>query len=187
MAACRTLASAQDEALRLQRLVDALLVPSRADDSGAAPQQTDVAEVARARVEQWEPAGEFGVRITVTAPAVALVLAVPGAAEQIIDNLVDNALAVSSPGSTVEVTVAKTATDVVDLHVLDHGPGLPSESRVRAFDRFWRARTDPEGSGLGLAIVAQLARASGATAELLPRSPDGGLDAHIRFRAVTPR
>ncbi|WP_240795099.1 sensor histidine kinase [Rhodococcus zopfii] len=187
-AARRTLASAQDEVLRLQQLVDALLVLSRADDSGAAPQQTDLAEVARARVEQWEPlADESGTRITVTAPAAALVLAVPGAAEQIIDNLLDNALTVSSPGSTVEVTVDKATGDAVDLHVLDHGPGLSAEDRIRAFDRFWRARTDTEGSGLGLAIVAQLARASGATAELLPRHPNGGLDAHVRFRAVAPR
>jgi len=187
-AARQTLASAQDEVLRLQHLVDALLVLSRADDSGTAPQQTDLAAVARARVEQWEPlADESGTRITVTAPAAALVLAVPGAAEQIIDNLLDNALAVSSPGTTVEVTIDNAASGSVDLHVLDHGPGLSAEDRIRAFDRFWRARTDTEGSGLGLAIVAQLARASGATAELLSRSPDGGLDARVRFRAVTPR
>lgn len=51
-----------------------------AGDAGAAPEQTDLAEVARARVEQWEPlADESGVPITVTAPAEALVLAVPGA------------------------------------------------------------------------------------------------------------
>ncbi|MFF0282482.1 MULTISPECIES: sensor histidine kinase [Rhodococcus] len=188
-AARSTLASAQDEALRLQHIIDALLVLSRADDAGTAPQQIDLAEIARTRVEQWAPlADESDVRLTVTAPTAAPTFAVPGAAEQIIDNLLDNALAVSDPGSTIEVTVAPVAAaDVVDLHVLDQGPGLSPQDCLRAFDRFWRARTDTEGSGLGLAIVAQLARASGATAELLPRTPNGGLDAHVRFRAPACR
>jgi signal transduction histidine kinase len=122
----------------------------------------------------------------VTAPPSALALAVPGAAEQIVDNLIDNALSVSPPGTAVDVTVAPAGgTDGVDLHVLDEGPGMSAENCTRAFDRFWRGRSDTGGSGLGLAIVAKLARASGATAELTPRmlngTRTGGLDARVRF------
>jgi signal transduction histidine kinase len=111
---------------------------------------------------------------------------VPGAAEQIIDNLIDNALAFSPPGTTVDVSVAPAGgTDAVDLHVLDEGPGMSAEDCTRAFDRFWRGRSDTGGSGLGLAIIAKLARASGATAELTPRMLSstriGGLDARVRF------
>ena len=62
---------------------------------------------------------------------------------------------------------------------------MSPEDRARAFDRFWRGRTDTAGSGLGLAIVARLARASEATAELRPRAHGSGLDAHVRF--VRPR
>ena len=192
-AARDTIASAQDEALRLQHIIDALLMLSRADDAGISPQEVDLAEVARARVEQWQPlADDSGIHIAVTAPPTAPALAVPRAAGQIIDNLIDNALAVSPAGTTIDVTVAPAAdTDTVDLHVRDEGPGMSPEDCTRAFDRFWRGRTDTAGSGLGLAIVAQLARASGATAELTPRTPDtggtGGLDAHIRFaRSRTP-
>ena len=79
------------------------------------------------RVEQWQPlAEESGVHIAVTAPDMAPVLAVPGAAEQIIDNLIDNALAVSPADTTIGVTVTP-ASDTVDLHVLDEGPGMSSQ------------------------------------------------------------
>lgn len=184
-----TVAAAQDEALRLQQIVDDLLVLSRADDAAIPPREVDLAALARVRAEQWQPlAEESEVRIAVTAPETALVLAVPGAAEQIIDNLIDNALAVAPPDTTVDVTVvAGVGIDAVDLHVRDEGPGLSAQDCVRAFDRFWRGRTDTAGSGLGLAIVARLARACGATADLTPRSftsTGTGLDARVRFASA---
>lgn len=184
-AARDTLASAQEEAFRLQRIIDGLLMLSRAE-AGITPEEFDLAEVARARADQWQPlADESDVRIAVAAPPTATAVAVPGAAEQIIDNLIDNALAVSPPGSTIEVAVAPALdTDFVDLHVRDEGPGMSVEDCARAFDRFWRGSSDARGSGLGLAIVARLARVSSATAELTPRTLNGGtggLDAHIRF------
>ena len=187
-AARDTIAAAQDEALRLQRIVDALLMLTRADDAALAPQKIDLADIARARVEQWQPlAEESGVHLGVTAPKSAPALAVPGAAEQIIDNLIDNALVVSQAGSTIDVTITPLSTvDAVDLHVLDEGPGMSPEDCARAFDRFWRGRTDTAGSGLGLAIVARLARASDATAELRPRTHGSGLDAHVRFARPRP-
>ncbi len=189
-AARDTLSSAQEEAFRLQRIIDGLLMLSRAD-AEITPEQFDLAEVARARVDQWQPlADESDVRIAVAAPSTAPAWTVPGAAEQIVDNLIDNALAVSPPGSTVEVTVGPGLdTDFVDLHVRDEGPGMSTEDCARAFDRLWRGRGDTGGSGLGLAIVARLAHASGATVELTPRMPTGsvGLDAHVRFACSPPR
>ena len=187
-AARDTIAAAQDEALRLQRIVDALLMLTRADDAALAPQEIDLADIARARVEQWQPlAEESGVHLGVTAPESAPALAVPGAAEQIIDNLIDNALVVSQAGSTIDVTITPLSTvDAVDLHVLDEGPGMSPQDCARAFDRFWRGRTDTAGSGLGLAIVAGLARASDATVELKRRTHGSGLDAHVRFGRPRP-
>ena len=83
------------------------------------------------------------------------------------------------------ITPAPTV-DAVDLHVLDEGPGMSPEDCARAFDRFWRGRTDTAGSGLGLAIVAGLARASDATVELKRRIHGSGLDAHVRFGRPRP-
>lgn len=188
-AARNGIAAAQEEALRLQRIIEGLLLLSRTEGPGATAVETDLAGVARGRVEQWEPlAEESGVRITLESPPAAPVLAVAGAVEQIIDNFIDNALAVSESGSTILVTV-ETRTNTVELHVIDEGPGLSPEDCTRAFGRFWRARNDSAGSGLGLAIVDQLAQASGAVATLAPRATrtpgvGRGLDACVRFKAA---
>lgn len=108
----------------------------------------------------------------------------PGAAEQIIDNLIDNALAVAPAESLLRLEVARPDNDGrVELHVIDEGPGLSAEDCQRAFNRFWRGQGSSDGSGLGLAIVRQLAEASGAAASLTPRDV-GGLDACVRFRAA---
>jgi signal transduction histidine kinase len=118
------------------------------------------------------------------------IMALPGAAEQIIDNLIDNALAVAPPGSLVQLVVAQgEQPGIIELHVLDEGPGLSLEDCHRAFSRFWRGTQSAEDSGLGLSIVHQLARASGAEASLMPRTSGAateatGLDACVKFRSA---
>ena len=68
--------------------------------------------------------------------------------------------------------------------MIDQGPGLSPDARVRAFDRFWRAPgAPPGGSGLGLAIVRRLAETSGGTARL-EDAPGGGVDAVIDLIAT---
>jgi len=173
--------AARDEIDRLQRLIDGLLVLARAENVDHASVPVDVSAVAVERVEDWQAlAGERHVHIEVDAPGMAVALAVPGAVEQIVDNYVDNALEVVPEGSRIVVTVRSEPTGVV-VTVDDQGPGLPPESRDRAFDRFWRGRQDGAGSGLGLAIVASLAHAGGGSV-WLAASPLGGLRAAARFR-----
>ena len=70
--------------------------------------------------------------------------------------------------------------DFTKISVLDEGPGLPPADLARAFNRFWRARSDAHGSGIGLAIVDRLVEASGGRAELVNRSPSG-LEASAYF------
>ena len=176
-AAVDRLEAADAELDRLETLIEGLLVLSRAEGSGVVAVPVDLAAVAAARVEQWSAlAAETGATVDYAGPPTSPVLAVPGAVEQIVDNLVDNALGVGSPTVTVRV-------DAAALHVLDRGPGLTAEDRAHAFERFWRGRgsQDRRGSGLGLAIVAQLATASGAVARLDARE-GGGLDAVVVFR-----
>ncbi|WP_457973526.1 ATP-binding protein [Arthrobacter sp. D1-17] len=178
------------ETYRLQRIIDGLLLLSRSDSRHVALTSVDLTDVASNRAEQWEAlAEESGVRIALNAPPQARVKAMPGAAEQIIDNLIDNALAVAPPGSQVRLEVSRPENDGrVELHILDEGPGLSADDCQRAFNRFWRGQASTEGSGLGLAIVQQLAEASGARASLAPRT-DGagtGLDAGVAFRAAGP-
>lgn len=174
--AAERLAAAEGEADRLGTIIEGLLLLSRSEASTAATVTVDAAAAARARVDQWAPlADESGVTILYEGPERLLARSVPLAIEQIIDNYIDNALSVSPEGSTIVVRV-ESRGDSVELHVLDEGPGLSPEDCARAFDRFWRASSQSGGSGLGLAIVAQLAAASGGSAQLTPRS-SGGLDA----------
>jgi signal transduction histidine kinase len=190
-------ADSLEETYRLQRIIDGLLLLSRADNREVALTGVDLSAVARNRLEQWEAlAEETGVSITLDAAPEGNILAMPGAAEQIIDNLIDNALAVAPPGSRIRLVVSQPGNDGrVELHVIDQGPGLSAEDCQRAFNRFWRGPAPSEGSGLGLAIVQQLAQASGAVASLTSKTgvtslgqdqPAGavGLDVCVRFRAA---
>ena len=178
--AAERLAAAEAEADRLSNLIEGLLLLSRTEASDAPREIVDLAALARGRVEQWQAlAAETNVVIGYEGPMTLNVVAVPNAVEQIVDNYIDNALAVSPADSIIVVHVQVAGSEAV-LHVMDQGPGLSPDECVRAFDRFWRAQSDKNGSGLGLAIVAQLARASGGKAELAPRV-NGGLDASATF------
>ncbi len=88
----------------------------------------------------------------------------------VLDNLLENALVYSAPGTTV--TLAWTADG--RLTVADEGPGVRSEER-RLFERFQRGRSDYPGTGLGLAIVETLARRWGGSASIRNRATRGAI------------
>ena len=130
------LAAARAETARLGRISEALLALTRSVATNVACEHIDAASVAAERHQAWAPvAAEAGVQLDLTAPDQAWVSAASGALEQILDNLVDNALEVAPTGSTVRITLLQ-GDDIVELHVIDHGPGLSDEQRKRAFDRF---------------------------------------------------
>ncbi len=174
---------ALNETERLRRMIEGLLVLSRAEHAAVAIAEVDLPAVARERAEYWLPlAQERAVDIVVDAADAVTVRAVSGGVEQIIDNLVDNALEVSPEGGTVRIVVEAGDRDAT-LHVLDEGPGLTDEQLERAFERFWRPEgAAAGGTGLGLAIVQQLANTGGGAASLR-RAPSGGLDAVVTFRS----
>lgn len=180
--------AAVDEALaetdRLHRLIEGLLALTRAEHATTVPVDVALTEIVAERVAGWEPlAAERGVHLAFVAPHAVTAQAIPGAAEQVLDNLIDNALEVSPPGTRLTVRV-DTGPGWVEVHVIDAGPGLSDTDRERAFDRFWRgAEAPPGGSGLGLAIARQLLVAGGGDAELRA-APGGGIDAVARFRAT---
>jgi signal transduction histidine kinase len=171
------------EVERLARLVDGLLALARADAATPAAEPVDVAAVVLGRVRHWTPqANARGIALETNVPVDLHALATPGALEQVLDNLLSNAVAVAPEGTAVQI-LAHGSGGHVELHVVDEGPGMTAEQRARAFDRFWRAGPPGKGTGLGLAIVHRLVTADGGTIELLARS-EGGLDASIRLRAA---
>lgn len=171
--------AAAAEVTRMSRIIDGLLLLARDEADDRVKQPVDLAAAVRERAEAWnDVAGERGIVVRATAPTSAWVDVVPGTVEQLVDNLVDNAVTVSPEGGVIELRVDVHDRSAV-LHVLDAGPGMDAAARARAFDRFWRAPGAPAGgSGLGLAIVRQLAEAHGGRARLDPR-PSGGLDAVV--------
>jgi signal transduction histidine kinase len=109
-------------------------------------------------------------------------LACPGHLDQILDNLLANALDATPADGEVSILAERSAGHV-DVHVVDTGRGMSAPDRARAFDRFWRSEGAPrDGTGLGLAIVAQLVRVSGGTIRLDPGAW-GGIDAVVRLEA----
>jgi len=163
--------ASRHEADRLQEMVEQLLALARLE-SGSTPTVTvQVSEIVSSRIAMWEPlAQEKSVTLRSHVPAGTECSAIDGALEQIIDNYIDNALSVAPEGSVIDVVVSRVGAHVV-LDVLDHGSGLSETERGSAFERFWRGKNSENtaGTGLGLSIVRQLAVASGATVELLPR------------------
>lgn len=175
------LEAAMVETERLQRLVEGLLVLSRAENS-ASPNvmKFDLAVIAQERVDSWEAlAAESQVQVQVGNIPHVLVYAVSGAIEQVIDNYIDNALAISPAGSTITVNI-EVGEYQATVHVLDEGSGIAEADIDKAFNRFWRAKSDTSGSGLGLAIVERLVTAGGGNVKLANRLPHG-VDAQASF------
>jgi len=183
------LTAALAEADRLSRIVDGLLTLARAEGGVRPPREAiDVAAALRDRAEAWTALAEERQVSLESPPATTSqvrplrALACEGHLEQLLDNLLANALEATPAGGKVSMD-AVLVGNRVEVHVVDNGPGMSSADRTRAFDRFWRQEGAPHGgTGLGLAIVAQLARMSGGTA-WLDASPAGGVDAVVRLEA----
>lgn len=172
--AAERIEAAMVETDRLQRLVEGLLVLSRSENADKITRdKCDAAQIARERFENWEAlASEQGVELTLDVPESAMIFAIPGALEQVVDNYIDNALGIVPTNSKITVKISADS-EFTKVSIIDEGPGIPEADIAKAFNRFWRARSDTHGSGLGLAIVDRLATASGGRAELVNLSPNG--------------
>lgn len=161
----RTLALAESGQLRLER------VP------------TDLAALAEGVLDRFRPQAaerQIGLEFSNPAPGRHLVEVDPLRVEQILNNLLANAVRYTPAGGRIKLALSSQAADqpvMVQLSVRDTGPGIPPEALGRIFERFYRAersRSRSEGgTGLGLAIARQLARAHGG--ELVAANhPEGG-------------
>jgi two-component system, OmpR family, sensor kinase len=174
------LAAAEHETQRLARLLSELLMLA-GERERPAPQPVDVGEAAAAACVRWEgPAQRSGHVLQVDEGEPAEVDASVEDLAAMLDNLIENALNYSPPGT--EVTIGWRADgSSVRVAVADQGPGIDQDERDRLFERFYRgeaSRGGAPGTGLGLSVVEALANRWEGEVRLGNR-PEGGALAEL--------
>jgi len=176
----RFLATIEDETDRLIRLVNDLLVLSKADSQALKLKQEplDVRDLVERSVHKLAPqVEEKGILVEVGASEEPQwVLADADRIEQVLVNLLDNAIKYSPEGGRITVAIDDGgAPGLVGVAVRDEGVGIPTDDLPRVFERFYRvdrARSrDGGGSGLGLSIAKAIVEAHGG--EITLRSEEG--------------
>jgi two-component system sensor histidine kinase KdpD len=165
------------EADRLHRLVDNLLELARAGTGkGALRTEPTAVDVLLRRVvaDATPHAGDR--RLRVRAPANLPHPAIdPVRIEQVVRNLVDNAVKFSPAAGTIDLSAARQE-DAIVVTIRDEGPGVPPEYRDRVFERFFRVEREGSsvaGAGLGLAICKRFVELHGGWIELESRAGQG--------------
>ncbi|MEW6058784.1 MAG: ATP-binding protein [Actinomycetota bacterium] len=165
-----------EETDRLNRLVGNILDLARVRAGALVPlkEPTPIEEVIESVLHRMEPA-MHGIRVrTVIRPDLPEVPMDPVQVDQVLTNLLENAVRFSPRGGEVVVSASLWHRSV-QVRIVDQGPGIPQEDRKRSFEPFVRrADHDPRsGSGLGLAIARAIVLAHGGRI-WIEGAPSGG-------------
>jgi len=176
-----------EETYLLERLVDDLRLLTLAE-SRQLPfekKELDLNELARRAISLFQAQAEEN-QITLSLesdPVQARVMLDPQRTEQVVGNLISNALRYVPSGGRVWIGVHQTG-NTVSISVNDNGPGVSAEELPRIFNRFWREDRSRSrasgGAGLGLAIARQLVEAQGGVITAC-NLPGGGLQVKCEF------
>ncbi|MFR9777192.1 ATP-binding protein [Micromonospora sp. MS34] len=169
-----------DEVARFQRLVDDLIDLARTEQP-AQRESVDIGVLARDACRARALPEQL---VQVRAGTLTEWRVDRRRVEQILLNLLDNAVSYGGGPAAVRLSLDDDGVGVIDVE--DDGPGVPDTDREIIFDRFVRgraahARAGTDGTGLGLALVAQHAAAHGGRATVVDREPRGA-----RFRVELP-
>ncbi|RYV51664.1 sensor histidine kinase [Pengzhenrongella frigida] len=170
----------EGEVLRMQALVDDLLLLARVGSTPLVRADVDLARLAQVAAETSRPASAVGIPVRIETTGAGHARGDAAAVGRVVRNLLDNA--VRHAGTRVRVTVADGVVTVED-----DGNGVAEADRERVFERFVRLEESRQreagGSGLGLAIAREIARENGGDV-VLASSPLGGLRATLRLPVV---
>lgn len=160
-----------------------LILLARGESQGLDPllEPVDAARILREAAEAR--AGLPDARVRLESDTEAFVEADPALLRRAVANLVDNAIRHGE--GLVELEV-RNLDSMVELRVIDHGPGIPPDERPRLFERFYRGRVGRQsgrGAGLGLAIVHAIAESHGGSVAVEETS-GGGATFVLRLPAV---
>lgn len=162
-----TLHVLRDQTVQLQAIVESLLFLARAEEDAVLPDAEILllSEWLPSYMERWREHSrkeDIGLRLghggdsQINASAALLA--------RLLDNLIENALKYSSPGSSVEISTTSDGAELL-IEVQDHGRGIEANDQTEIFNPFFRCRASREagiaGTGLGLAIAARIATACG--------------------------
>ncbi|MEX2554023.1 MAG: HAMP domain-containing sensor histidine kinase [Actinomycetota bacterium] len=194
------LAVIKTETARLERLVRDVMDLARLDaqEFRLELRDADLADVLKSALgAHGTEAESAGVSLTLVAPSDGLPCRTdPDRVRQILSNLIENAIRVTSAGGRVSLT-GSAAEYLIVIEVTDTGPGIPAEHVPHVFERTYlrnvatraeEGSSEPEpgrlaaGSGLGLAIVRELVRALGGRVEVTSSPGEG-----TAFRVTLPR
>jgi two-component system, OmpR family, sensor kinase len=173
--------AADREVDRLAEIVDRLLTMAREIEEGQ-PSHVDLGDLASRAVDRWRERAERAKTTLEASGPGAFAQGNPADLDQVLDNLIDNAISYA-PGSIRVHT--DTAQALASLSVVDAGPGIPKEEQARVTDRFYRGKGTPTGgSGLGLAIARQLVEKWGGSL-VVADAEGGGTRIEIRLRQAS--
>ena len=179
------LSALQANTMKTARLVNQLLVLSRAEPRSASQNasRVDIADTARAVLHDFAATAlrrsielsfdEYGPPALVLGDAIML--------REMLVNLIDNALRHTPADGNVAVSVT-VENGTCRIRVLDDGPGIPPADRLHVFERFYRVQgSRSDGSGLGLAIVREIVEATGGNVTLADGVDGRGLSVDVQL------
>ncbi|HLK55858.1 MAG TPA: ATP-binding protein, partial [Chthonomonadaceae bacterium] len=151
------------EAQRLTRISEDLLILSQAESRQPEKEPFNLSLMLTEVVSRFQPQAEKGLlTLCAEVPPALQVIANHDQIEQVLVNLVDNALKYTPPGGRILVTAEKDE-DILAVHVSDTGIGIQSQDVPRIFERFYRVdkhrSRQSGGTGLGLSIVKHIVEA----------------------------
>jgi two-component system sensor histidine kinase CreC len=157
----RFVANIERETARIQELVDRMMEQAAIESRRTLERTEPVAlrALLEERVASASAAGApRSIAVTLDAPAEAVVEGDALLLQRAVGNLLDNALDFSPEGGRIEVTLALAGRHA-EIHVRDHGPGIPDYADDRVFEKFFslaRPRTQRKSTGLGLPFVREV-------------------------------